>query len=122
MMRILVVLTLAAGLATSAAPPALAHAFLTRASPAVGSTVRAAPAEITLRYTEAVEPAFCTVQVTAAGGERVDGGDLHVDDKEPTVLHVPLKPLPPGTYKVVWRVVSVDTHTTNGDFTFKVAP
>jgi methionine-rich copper-binding protein CopC len=121
MMRIPVILILAAGVAASA-PPALAHAFLTRASPAVGSTVRAAPAEITLRYTEAVEPAFCTVQVTAAGGERVDGGDLHVDDKEPAVLHVSLKPLAPGTYKVVWRVVSVDTHTTNGDFTFKVAP
>jgi copper resistance protein C len=111
-----------AALAVAAAPPVQAHAFLTRASPAVGSTVRAGPSEITLRYTEAVEPAFCTVQVTAAGGERVDGGDLHVDDKEPTVLHVSLKPLAPGTYKVVWRVVSVDTHTTNGDCTFKVAP
>ena len=120
-MRILLAMTVAA-YAVAAAGPALAHAFLTRASPAVGSTVHAAPSEITLRYTEAVEPAFSTVQVTGEGGERVDGGALHVDDKEPTLLHVPLKPLTPGTYKVAWRVVSVDTHTTNGTFTFKVAP
>ncbi len=62
------------------------------------------------------------MQVTGPTGERVDGGDLHVDGKEPTVLHASLKPLAAGTYKVVWRVVSVDTHITNGDFTFKVAP
>jgi methionine-rich copper-binding protein CopC len=36
------------------------------------------------------------------------------------VLHVGLKPLPPGTYRVHWRVLSVDTHTTEGSFTFQV--
>jgi methionine-rich copper-binding protein CopC len=35
-------------------------------------------------------------------------------------LHVALKPLSPGTYKVIWRVLSVDTHRTQGDFTFRV--
>ena len=30
--------------------------------------------------------------------------------------------LPPGTYKVIWRVLSVDTHRTQGDFTFRVGP
>jgi copper resistance protein C len=29
--------------------------------------------------------------------------------------------LPPGTYKVTWHVVSVDTHTTEGTFTFRIA-
>jgi hypothetical protein len=37
-----------------------------------------------------------------------------------TQLRVPLKTLPPGTYKVIWRVLSVDTHRTQGDFTFRV--
>jgi methionine-rich copper-binding protein CopC len=45
-----------------------------------------------------------------------------VDRKEPTVLRTTLKKLPPGTYKVVWRVLSVDTHVTTGTFTFTVAP
>lgn len=121
MMRLVLAMVVAAcAVATSEA--ALAHAFLTRASPAVGSTIRSAPTEITLSFTENVEPAFSTVQVTGPDGARVDGGDLHVDGKEPAVLHLSLKPLAPGTYKVVWRAVSVDTHITNGDFTFKVAP
>ena len=121
MMRLILATALAIGtFATGEA--AFAHAFLTRATPAVGSTIRAAPAEITLRFTESVEPAFSTVQVTGPDGARVDAGDLHVDSKEPAVMHESLKPLAPGTYKVVWRAVSVDTHITNGDFTFKVAP
>ena len=36
------------------------------------------------------------------------------------LLQVPLKPLRPGTYRVKWRVLSVDTHVTEGDFTFRV--
>ena len=106
----------------SGAPAALAHAFLSRASPAVGSTIHSSPPEITLRFTENVEPAFSTLQVTGPGGERVDGGDMHVDGAEPAVMRASLKPLAAGIYKVVWRVVSIDTHVTNGDFRFTVAP
>jgi copper resistance protein C len=101
---------------------ARAHAFLERASPAVGSTVHAAPAEITLRFTERIEASFSTAQVTGPSGERVDAGDATVDERDPTSLHVPLKTLTAGTYRVVWRVVSVDSHVTDGDFKFTVAP
>jgi copper resistance protein C len=103
-------------------PPAWAHAFLERAAPAVGSTVHAAPSELTLRFSEAIEPAFSTVQVTGSGGERVDAGSAKVDPREPAILHVALTKLAPGIYKVVWRVVSVDSHVTDGDFKFTVAP
>jgi copper resistance protein C len=102
--------------------PAWAHAFLERASPAVGSTIHAAPAEIVLRFTERIEPAFSTVQVTGPGGERVDAGNARIDAREPASLRVPVKNLTAGTYKVVWRVVSVDSHVTDGDFKFTVAP
>jgi methionine-rich copper-binding protein CopC len=37
------------------------------------------------------------------------------------MLQVLLKPIEPGTYRVKWRVLSVDTHVTEGDFTFRVA-
>jgi copper resistance protein C len=30
--------------------------------------------------------------------------------------------LAPGSYKVIWRVLSVDTHVTEGDYKFRVAP
>jgi methionine-rich copper-binding protein CopC len=100
--------------------PAAAHAFLAHATPAVGSTVAAAPAALTLDYTEAVEPRFCRVQVRDAAGQEVDAGDLHAAPDDPKRLLLGLKPLPPGTYTVTWRVVAADTHHTEGRFTFTV--
>jgi hypothetical protein len=38
------------------------------------------------------------------------------------LLRVSLPKLVPGTYRVTWRVLSVDTHVTEGDFTFAVVP
>jgi methionine-rich copper-binding protein CopC len=101
---------------------AQAHAFLDHADPRVGSTVRAAPAEVRLWFTQEIEPAFSSVQVSNAAGERVDKSDAHVDRADRTLLQVSIPTLPPGDYKVTWRVVSVDTHVTQGDFTFQVAP
>jgi methionine-rich copper-binding protein CopC len=49
-------------------------------------------------------------------------GKASVDRGNRTQLRVPLKLLPPGTYKVMWRVLSVDTHRTQGDFTFRIGP
>ena len=102
-------------------PAAQAHAFLDHANPAVGSTLQRAPATISIWFTQELEPAFSTISITDQGGQRVDGGDAQVDARDQTLLRASLKPLPPGTYKVSWHVVSVDTHTTEGSFTFRVA-
>ena len=87
------------------AGPARAHAFLDHATPAVGATVTA-PREISIWFSEAVEPAFSAIAVTDAAGNRVDDGGTHRDAADPKLLHVALKKLPPGTYKVTWHVVS----------------
>jgi methionine-rich copper-binding protein CopC len=55
-------------------------------------------------------------------GASVQSGKATVDKRNHTQLRVPLKPLPPGTYKVIWRVLSVDTHRSQGNFTFRVGP
>ena len=96
------------------------HAFLERAQPRVGSTVKAAPSQVRVWFSEALEPAFSTLEVVNERGERVDRGPAQVDTTSRALLHVPLKPLGPGTYRVKWRVLSVDTHVTEGDFTFRV--
>lgn len=103
-----------------AAPSAWAHAFLDHASPPVGSTLRQPPTAISLWFTQELEPAFSSVTVVDQGGQRVDAGNAAVDARDATILRASLKPLPPGTYKVMWHVVSVDTHTTEGTFTFRV--
>ena len=105
-----------------AAPLASAHAFLDHATPAVGSTVRAPPAQVKLWFTQELEPAFSTVRVVDKSNQRVDRADAKVDPANATILEVSLPWLGPGRYRVVWRVLSVDTHVTEGDFTFDVAP
>jgi hypothetical protein len=94
-----------------------AHAFLDHAEPRVGSTVPTAPRELVLSYTQNLEPAFSSVEVSDANGARVDLGKPSIGA---TVMRIGLKPLSPGTYKVRWKVLSVDTHTTEGSFSFHV--
>jgi len=50
-------------------------------------------------------------------------GPVSLDPNDSTrlVAAVP-SALAPGVYKVSWRVVSVDTHSTEGDYTFEVKP
>jgi copper resistance protein C len=120
LMNISTVAVLAAA-AILAAPGVSAHAFLDHASPAVGSSVPVAPAAVTMWFTQQLEPAFTTATVTDKSGNDVDNGAAEVDAKDPTELRVPLKALPPGTYTVTWHALSVDTHTTQGHFTFEVA-
>jgi copper resistance protein C len=104
-------------LALAAATAAHAHAFLDRAEPRVGSTVPTAPREVVLTFTQNLEPAFSSVEVSDAKGARVDQGKPRVSA---TTMRIGLKPLPPGTYHVRWHVLSVDTHATEGNFSFQV--
>ena len=99
-----------------------AHAELREAEPPVGSTVRGAPAQVKLTFSAAVELRFSSVAVTDAAGAQVDKGDLHAAGGDAKHLAVSLGALRPGTYKVVWRATSVDTHKTEGSFSFTVAP
>jgi len=99
------------------ADAARAHAFLDHANPLVGSTVRAAPREVTLSFTQNLEAGFSSVEVTDVHGARVDTGKPQVSG---STMRIGLKSLPPGTYRVRWRVLSIDTHKTEGSFTFQV--
>ncbi len=101
---------------------AFAHALLRHTMPPVGSTVKAAPAELVLMFSEEVEPAFSSVVVTDAQGTRVDTGKVRTDPQDATHLLAAVKTLGPGTYKVVWHVTSVDTHKTEGHYQFTVQP
>ncbi len=100
--------------------PASAHARLERAVPAAGSAVRESPPQLKLWFTERLEPAFSKVQVFDRNGKQVDKGDPEVDRADAKLLRVSLPTLAPGTYRVKWRVLSVDTHVSKGDFTFNV--
>ena len=99
-----------------------AHAMLLKVEPAVGSTVSPAPQQLTMHFSEGVEPVFTTVAVTDASGARVDAGKVGIAQGDATTVIVPLNKLAAGDYKVEWHATSVDTHKTNGKFGFTVAP
>jgi len=119
--RFFVRLAVAGAFAFGSAAAAEAHAFLDHASPPVGSTVSGPLPEITLWFTEEVEPVFSGVTVTNTAGDRVDGGKVVLDPRNAQELHVALKSLAPGEYEVHWHVVATDTHRTEGNFHFTVA-
>jgi len=100
------------GLSTAAE----AHAMLDHATPAVGSTVAASPGQVTLYFTEQLEPKFSGAEVHSAGGGRVD----HGTSVSGNVMRVNVGSLASGSYSVTWHALSVDTHKTQGSFSFRV--
>ncbi len=121
-MNSLYICSLVAVLALASAGTAFAHGDLATSNPAAGATVKTAPAEVSITFKEEVEPRFSGIEVQDAQGQRVDQGETHIAPDDAKVLSVDLKPLAPGTYKVIWHNTSVDSHKEKGSFEFTVKP
>src|SRR5262245_252717 len=104
------------------APGASAHGFLERSDPRADAIVRTTPGQVRLWFTGAIEPAYSRIEVLTADGQRVDVGAGLVDEGTRRNLTIAVPQLPPGHYRVRWRVLSVDAHVTEGTFGFRVAP
>jgi methionine-rich copper-binding protein CopC len=99
---------------------AWAHAQLLSATPAENAEV-APPAAVVLDFSQPLEKRFCRIEVEDAAGHRVDAGS------PPGTLGrgefgAALPTLAAGTYRVIWHVTSIDTHRTEGSFSFTVLP
>lgn len=99
---------------------AAGHAVLQRAEPRVEGKLKRAPDEVRLYFTERLEPAYSALRVLDDRGQQVDRRDSRVDRANPVLLRATLPPLPPGTYTVRWRVLSIDADVTEGNFTFRI--
>ena len=99
---------------------AQAHAFLDHAVPAVGGTVSIAPPELRLFFTQELEPAFSGMTISSEEGRSIATGVASVDPQNRAEMVLKLPPLAPGHYRVSWHAVSIDTHRTEGTFTFDV--
>ncbi len=101
------------------ARPALAHAVLERSDPPPNATLETPPAQIVLRFSEAVDPAFSTATVVDRGGRRRSSPSVVSADRRSIVVRP--EHLEGGVYVVRWRVLSrVDGHTTSGVLVFGV--
>ena len=116
-------LSLLACLTTTAA---FAHAHLESQLPAADSEVTT-PKELRLNFSEGVEEKFTEVAISHDGPgdstEIIQTQSVSTDPANKKVLIVvPAVPLAPGSYKVEWHAVSVDTHKSEGVYRFKVTP
>ena len=111
-------IAVACAIALASSGAALAHAELHHASPEAGSAVSESPREVTLTFTDTLEAAFSSADVTDSNGARVDEGKPQVNGN---LIRIALRTLSPGSYRVHWRTVSVDTHRSEGSFTFNVS-
>jgi copper transport protein len=118
--RLVAMLFLSGFVLLTGATAALAHATLESTSPADGSVVRHAPAQVTATFDEPVGISSGSLKVFAPNGERVDtGGTKH--GSTPAQIVIALKTgLVNGTYTVGWAVVSADSHRVSGAFTFSI--
>ncbi|MGI4814326.1 MAG: copper resistance CopC family protein [Janthinobacterium lividum] len=99
---------------------ALAHAHPKHQSPDAGASLARAPAEVSIEFDNALEPAFSTLQVTDAQGRDVTTGKSTVDSVDKKLMKVSLKSLPAGNYAVAWVAVASDGHRTQGHYSFDV--
>ena len=102
------------------ASSAWASAFLDHAEPAAGSTVDSPVTEIKIWFTQNLEPALSQMQLLDRHNKPVTQNRATVDSSDPSLLTLSVPALRPGKYKVYWKVMSVDTRMTVGNFFFTV--
>jgi copper resistance protein C len=104
---------------------AWAHAQHGTAMPAARSTVAVPPSEIRLSFSDGVEVRFSsnTLILMDDRNSTIATEPPIVDPENQKILVVKLKKsLNRGSYRVNWRIVSVDSHRTSGSFRFVVKP
>jgi methionine-rich copper-binding protein CopC len=95
-----------------------AHAHLTAAEPADGSTLSAAPAQFILRFSE---PALLTALGVQAQGTSRPQKITPLPTTASAEIHVAAPPLAPGAWELRYRVVSADGHLMAGSVHFTIA-
>ena len=94
-----------------------AHAHLERSTPADGSVLSAAPAQLVLQFSEAAQ--LATLAIETSGGAKQNVSAL--PERAQSRIVVPLPALLPGDYVVSWRAIGVDGHVVPGRIHFTVS-
>jgi methionine-rich copper-binding protein CopC len=97
-----------------------AHAYLVKSSPARRAVLSSAPDRVVLWFNERLEAQFSHISVWNQAGQQVDGGDDQVDPDDAKKLSVGTPGLRAGTYRVKFRVLSIDGHIVESEFPFTV--
>lgn len=109
------------GLGLLCAGQASAHAELDHSDPPADALLPASPPQITLYFTEEIEPSFSRVTLDDQTGRPIAGVTGN-PGPAPTIMLVTIpRRLPNGTYSVVWHTVARDDgHASDGYFAFTI--
>ena len=99
---------------------ASAHSFPESETPSAGQKVSSPPAEVTINFDAPIEKLFAKLEVTGADGKNEAAGAPQISD-DGRRMSVKVASLKPGDYTVKWAVVGIDTHHTEGSYTFSIA-
>jgi methionine-rich copper-binding protein CopC len=97
-----------------------AHSFPEKESPSAGQSVSAPPSEVVIDFDAPIEKLFAKLEVAGTDGKDEAAGSPQVSD-DGRRLSVKVPALKPGDYTVKWAVVCIDTHHTEGSYSFTVA-
>ena len=107
------------GFLSAGVVPVSAHSFPESEAPAAGQTLNEPPSEVRIKYDAPIEKLFAQLAVVDSTGQNLAQGAPTVSD-DGYILTVKLPRLKPGSYLVKWRVVGLDTHHTEGSYSFSV--
>lgn len=101
-----------------AAGPAVAHAIIVEAIPAVNAVVHGDKLAVALRFNSRIDHGRSRLAlIDAAGKERT----VPLDKASPRdALAATVENLTPGGYRLRWQVLALDGHITRGDIPFTV--
>jgi len=100
--------------------PVFAHAILVKSQPEADSTVTESPKQIDAWFNDKVGSEYKALAVINSAGQRVDNKDAAQETFDHSHLYTTVTDLPPDTYTVRYRVVSIDTHIVTGKFKFTI--
>ena len=100
---------------------ASAHATPVEMSPASGERLVVSPEDISIRFSERLEPGSSNIRLEDTTGAKLETAQANVDRSDEHRLLLPMSELPEGAYIVSWGVVSKDDgHFTKGSYAFSV--
>lgn len=105
---------------TAASSGSLAHTKLTSASPPANATVKSGLTGIKLVFSEEIEPSLSAVELKDAAGA-VISTSKGTNACEANICALTIAPLKAGDYRVIYHVLSPDSHVVDGSYGFHIA-
>ncbi len=99
-----------------------AHAIMVKSQPEQNAIITVSPQKIDVWFNDKVGSEYKAVAVIDSKGNRVDNKDVQQEMLDSSHLYCTVPNLPPDTYTVRYRVVSIDTHIVTGKFQFTIKP